>query len=274
MRKGLAAIELAAGLGIALLFLALLVAGPWIEPFDPAVGQLRDRFKPIGAGAHWLGTDHLGRDLLSRVLAGVGWSVTCAVAATAISAVIGIALGLIAAEREGAARAVVLQAVNTVVAFPGLVIAICVIAVIGQGFLPLVLTLGLLNWPVFARVTYAEGRSLMARPYVLAARLSGTSRLAVLLGHVLPALGPTLAVVLAFHLADMLIAEAALSFLGIGAPVNQPAWGTMLAESRQYLFKAPQMLVVPAGAIVAIVVAANLIGDGIARRHGIKARAR
>jgi len=255
--------------GVAMLLCALILVAltlGLLSGVDPMDGDLAIRFRPIGSPDHWLGTDQLGRDLLARALVGLGWSLGCAIVATTISGLVGTILGLIAAESEGWIRSLVLQSVNMILAFPTLILAICVVAVAGQGFWPLVLTLGLIGWPLFARITYAEARSLLARDYVRAARLMGGRSAPILLGHIVPALGPVLAVVTAFHLADVLIAESALSFLGIGAPLGQPTWGTMLAESRQYLFRAPQMLAVPALSIILVVVTANLAGDTIARR--------
>jgi peptide/nickel transport system permease protein len=143
--------------------------------------------------------------------------------------------------------------------------------VIGHGFLPLVLTLGLLSWPIFMRVAYAEASSIYARDYVKAARIAGAGRWAIMTGHVLPGLRASLLVVFALHFATLLIAESGLSFLGIGAPLGVPTWGNMLAESRQYVLVAPRLLLVPAGAIIVAVITANLLGDGlaaVARRRG------
>ncbi len=257
-------LELWLGGVLGLSLLLLTVFSGLVQSHDPMYGDLMVRFASPGTPGHWLGTDNLGRDMWSRVVAGLAWSLSCALVATLIAAVIGTVLGLLAAENHGRLRGAIRQAVDLVLAFPGLVAAICVIAVVGQGFWPLVLTLGLLTWPVFARVVYAEALSLLERDYVLAARLVGVSRTRILLGHVLPGLRATLLVMLAFHFADMLIAESALSFLGIGAPLGDPTWGNMLAESRQFLFRAPWMLFVPAGAIILAVVTANLLGDGIA----------
>jgi len=257
-------LELWIGGGLACLLAALALLAPWVQTHEPMFGDLMQRFAAPGSPEHWLGTDNLGRDLWSRVVAGLAWSLACALTATLIAGALGTSLGLLAAESHGRLRGIIRQAVDLVLAFPGLVAAICVIAVVGQGFWPLVLTLGLLSWPVFARVVYAESLAIMERDFVTAARLAGVSRTRILRGHVLPALRPTLLVMVAFHFADMLIAESALSFLGIGAPLGDPTWGNMLAESRQFLFRAPWMLFVPAGAIVIAVVTANLLGDGIA----------
>jgi len=253
-----------AGVALVVLIAAAAVLSPVLQTHNPTEVDLAQRFRQAGEAGYILGTDHLGRDLWSRAIAGLGWSTACALIATVLASALGIALGLIAAERDGWARVIVRQATDTVIAFPGIVVAICVIAVMGQGFWPLTLTLGFLSWPVFARVTFAEASSVMARDYVRAASLLGVSRLGVLWGHVLPALRPTLMVLAAFHFADMLIAESALSFLGIGAPVGAPTWGNMLAESRSFLFLAPSMMLVPSAFIVGAVIALNLLGDGLA----------
>lgn len=228
--------------------------------------DLHARFVPPGTAGFPLGADHLGRDLWSRALDGLDWSLGCALTATLIAAVLGTLLGVAAAESGGLLRRLITQTTNLTLALPGLVVAICVVGVVGQGFWPLVLTLGFLTWPVVARVVLAETSSLLTRDYVLAARLSGAGTVRIMSGHVLPALRPSLLVIAAFHFADMLIAESALSFLGIGAPVGAATWGNMLADSRPYLFTAPWMLLVPAAAIVLAVVAVNLVGDGLAAR--------
>jgi peptide/nickel transport system permease protein len=263
--------EFALGAAAVLVVVAVAALGPWFTP-DPYATLLDDRLLRPGTGGHWLGTDALGRDLWARIVTGLGWSLGVAAAATALAATLGTLLALLAAERAGWVRTAILQLVAAVLSFPGLVVAIAVIAVVGHGYWPLTLTLGLLSWPVFARVVYAEARGLLERDYVLAARLSGASRRRILTGHVLPGIAPTLYVMLAFHLADMLVAESALSFLGLGAPLGSPSLGNMLAESRQYLFVAPWLMFVPAAAIVAVVIAANLLGDGLARRTPRAAR--
>ena len=264
-------VELAAGLLLGLALSALLLLRPWLSGHDPMHTDLLNRYQPPGTPGHWLGTDQLGRDLWARALAGLEWSMTTALMATAISLVIGTLLGLLAAQRPGLVRTLVRQSIDTILSFPGLIVAICVVALWGQGYWPIVLTLGLLSWPVFARVCFAQGLSLLEREYVQSAALAGMSRLQILIQHVLPGLRPVLMVMLAFHFAAMLISESALSFLGLGAPLGTPTWGNMLAASRAELFEAPWMMLVPAAGIIIAVVTANLIGDGIAalaRRQG------
>ena len=250
-----------------LILAVLVLAGSVVEVFDiwdAQRGDLDTRLAPPSLTAgHVLGTDNLGRDMLVRALSGVLWSIAAALTATGLAATIGTALALLAAERGGLTRIVVELAVNSVIALPAVIIAVIVTAIIGSGWLPIVLTLGLMTWPVFGRVVLAEALSLRTRDYVHAARLMGQSRSAVVFRHVLPALRPTLLVMGAFHFADMLVAEGALSFLGLAAPLGEPTWGNMLADSRPFVFSAPWMLFVPASAIVVSVIAANLIGDGL-----------
>ena len=267
-----ASIELLLGLVLAAGLVALVLFKDAFQTHDPYVGDLMDRFSAPGVGGHLLGTDNLGRDLWSRVLEGLRWSTAAALIATFISFAIGTTLGLLAARRPGLVRTVVNQVVDTVLSFPGVVIAMIVVAVVGRGFWPLTLTLGILSWPVFARVVYAEAGSLIRRDYVVAAELMGARSLAILWGHVLPGLRPSLMVMLAFHFADMLIIESALSFLGLGAPIGVPTWGNMLQESRDFLFLAPWLMTVPAAGIVIAVLAANLVGDGLAARSRKTAR--
>ena len=155
------------------------------------------------------------------------------------------------------------QITDTLQCFPYLVVAIVVVVIVGHGFWPLVLTLGLLSWPIYQRVVYAEASSIFQRDYVKAARIAGVGRVTIMLRHVLPGVRASLMVIFAFHFAGLLIAESALSFLGIGAPLGVPTWGNILAESRQYMLRAPWMMLVPAGAIIVTVVTMNLVGDGI-----------
>jgi peptide/nickel transport system permease protein len=269
----LGSLELIVGILLFAVVIMLVLFRAQLQTHDPYVGDLYDRFSAVGAGGHLLGTDNLGRDVWSRLLEGIRWSISAAGLATLIAFSIGTAVGLIAAQFSGWARTLLNQIVDMALAFPSLIIAIIVVAVVGRGFWPLTITLGLVSWPVFARVVYAETLSLLERDYVAASRAFGARRSAILLGHVLPGIRPTLTVVLAFHFADMLVAESALSFLGLGAPLGVPTWGNLLQESRDYLIVAPWLLAVPCAGIIYAVVTVNLIGDGlasIARSKGLR----
>jgi peptide/nickel transport system permease protein len=258
--------ELVLGALLCLVLLVLIFFHGALQTHDPHIGDLNERFLPVGLGGHILGTDNLGRDLWSRLLEGLTWSMSAASLATLMSAAIGTFLGLVAAQYDGLTRTIVNQVVDTTLSFPTLIIAIIVVASVGRGFWPLTLTLGLVTWPVFARVVYAESLSLVERDYVVAARSFGARGSAILWGHILPGLRPSLTVMAAFHFADMMVAEAALSFLGLGAPLGVPTWGNLLQESRDFLFVAPWLMAVPAGGIVFAVLAANFVGEGFASR--------
>jgi peptide/nickel transport system permease protein len=228
--------------------------------------DLRGRLLPPHSPQHLLGTDQLGRDLFARLLHGLRWSLAAATGATLLAFTTGTLLGLLAARRHSPLATLIRQVTNFAQSFPVLVLAICLVAIVGNSLATVVLVLGLVTWPVFCRVVQAEAASLFAREYVLAAEMLQMSRLRLYFRHVVPGLLPSLSVLLAFHFADMLIAESALSFLGIGAPLGAATWGNMLQESRAYLLSAPWLLLVPASAIVMLVITANLLGDGL-RRH-------
>ncbi len=266
-------LQLDIGLVMFTVLICALIGQALFMPASALDGDLPSRLKGPGYQGHVFGTDQLGRDLLFRVLGGLPWSLGIAGLATLILASIGTVLGLIAAWYTNFIRTIVLLFISTVIAFPFLVLALVAVAIIGRGFWPITLTLGLIAWPVVARVIYAEGRSLLTREYVLAARLFGVSKWSILFIHVLPGIRPTILVMGAFLFAVMLILESALSFLGLGAPLNAPSWGNMLSDSRQYLVNAPWMMFVPAGAIVSAVISLNLIGDGVAEISRKRARA-
>ena len=179
----------------------LAIFGQFLQTHDPMQGDLLKRFTSPGQEGYILGSDHLGRDLWSRMVDGLQWSMACALTANVINLLVGSTLGLLAAEKPGWLRIVVNQFVYTLQSLPGLIILICVVVVVGQGFLTLVVTLGLLSWVVYMRVIYAEASSLFQREYVQAARLAGVSRWAIMFGHVLPGVRASLFVIFAFHFA-------------------------------------------------------------------------
>ena len=255
--------QLAAGAAALLGWVLLLALSGLLQTHDPQLGDLNERFSPAGTAGHLLGTDNLGRDLWSRVLSGLPWSVGVATVSCLVALLLGGTLGMCAAQYQGYARTMINQLVDATLSFPGLVAAIIIVTVAGRGFWPLSITLGLLSWPVFARVVYAESLRLLAQDYVTASRVMAVSTPRILLGHLLPGLRPVLAVVFTFHFADMLVAESALSFLGLGAPLGVPTWGALLQESRDFLIVAPWLMIVPAAAIALLVVSIHLLGDGL-----------
>jgi peptide/nickel transport system permease protein len=250
------------------LIVLLALIGPALAVHDPAFIDLHHRFVPPFSKDHVLGTDQLGRDLLARVLHGLRWSFATALCATLIAFVIGATSGLVAGRSHSFAGKAIRQVTALAQSFPVFVLAISLVAVIGNGLVAIAVILGLVTWPVFCRIVQAEAASLFTREYVLAAEMLQMSRLRLYSRHIVPGLVASLSVVIPFHFADMLIAESALSFLGIGAPLGAATWGNMLQESRSYLLNAPWIMLVPAAAVVMLVIAANLLGDGLRRRLG------
>ena len=258
--------ELWAGTTLLICIVVLALIGPMLSAHDAQFVDLKNRFVPPFSAGHVLGTDQLGRDLLARILHGLRWSFATAACATALAFSIGTPLGLIAGRSRSLAGKTIRQVTALSQSFPVFVLAVSVVAIVGNGFIALAAILGLVTWPVFCRVVQAETASLSRREYVLAAGMLQMSSWRLYFRHILPGLAPSLTVLVPFHFADMLIAESALSFLGIGAPLGAATWGNMLQESRSYLLNAPWIMLVPAGAVVILVITANLLGDGLRRR--------
>jgi peptide/nickel transport system permease protein len=243
----------------------LALVSPWFA-LDGAVFSLDGRLLPPLSSGHLLGTDQLGRDLDARLLLGLQWSFATALCATGLSFLIGTVLGLVAARGHSWFARMIRQTTALAQSLPVFVLAVSVVAVLGNGFVAVSAVLGLVTWPVFCRVVQAETASLSTREYVLAAEMLQMSRVRLYGMHILPGLASSLSVLLPFHFADMLIAESALSFLGVGAPLGEATWGSMLQESRSYLWSAPWLMLLPAAAIVILVIAASLVGDGLRRK--------
>jgi len=258
--------ELWAGATLFGCILVLALIGPMLSAQDAQFIDLEHRFLPPLSTGHVLGTDQLGRDLLARTLHGLRWSFTTAACATALAFSIGTPLGLLAGRSRSLVGKTIRQVTALAQSFPVFVLAVSVVAIVGNGFIALAAILGLVTWPVFCRVVQAETASLFRREYVLAAGMLQMSSWRLYFSHILPGLAASLTVLVPFHFADMLIAESALSFLGIGAPLGAATWGNMLQESRSYLLNAPWIMLVPAGAVVILVITANLLGDGLRRR--------
>lgn len=240
---------------------------PLFYRVDPQYSDLLMRLQPPSLDGAWLGTDALGQDVYSRVIAGFRWSLGIASVGTLLGGFIGLTLGISAAWNRNRLRTVLSRIIDIGISFPYLIIAVTIVSVVGRGFWPLGLTLGLVCWPTIARVVYAETLTLREREYVTAARLFGVSAIRSIFSHILPALRPTIQVIAAFTFADLLIAESGLSFLGLGAPLGTPTWGNMLNDSRTYLATAPWMMIGPALAIIITIFTANLLGEGLNARE-------
>ena len=251
---------------MALLF-AIAIFQPFFYTADPAASDLSLRLQSPSLGGALLGTDALGQDVYSRVIAGFRWSLGIGTVGTLLGCFIGITLGVSAAWNRKRLRIILSRVIDIGISFPYLIIAVTIVTVVGRGFWPLALTLGLVCWPTIARVVYAETLTLREREYVTAARLFGIGSVRSIFTHILPALRPTIQVVTAFTFAELLIAESGLSFLGLGAPLGTPTWGNMLNDSRGYMVDAPWMMLGPVTAIIVTIFAANLLGEGLNARE-------
>jgi peptide/nickel transport system permease protein len=212
---------------------------------------------------HWLGTDSLGRDVASQLLAGARISILVGVIAVGIGMFFGVALGLLAASAKGVAEDVIMRFSDFAYAFPALLMAIMLTATFGAGVVNAIIAIGIFNVPLFARVTRASANSVLAREFILAARASGKGPIAIAFEHVLPNIAPALIVQATIQFAIAVLAEAALSYLGLGAQPPQTSWGRMLSEAQNLMYQAPRLAVFPGLAIVVAVLGLNLLGDGL-----------
>ncbi len=212
---------------------------------------------------HWLGTDSLGRDIASQLLVGAQASIVVGVVAVGIGLVAGVALGCLASARRGWVEEAVMRGADFTFAFPALLSAIMLGAIYGPGLLTSIVAIGIFNVPVFARITRGAANAVWARDYVTAARAAGKGPWAITRDHVLPNIASPLIVQATVSFATAILAEAALSYLGLGTQPPTPSWGRMLTEAQTQLFQAPLLAVWPGLAIVLAVLGLNLMGDGL-----------
>ncbi len=253
--------------GVVILLLAAICAagGARLAPFDPddqdILARLLPPLSPGDAGTHWLGTDALGRDVLSRVIVGARVSLLVGVLAMAVSAVIGVSLGLIAGFTDRRFGRVLMIVTDIQLSVPFLVLALAVVAVLGPSLVNLVLVLGLANWVQYVRVVRAECLVLRERDFVQAARAMGASVVRIVLRHLLPNVASSATVISSLLVARMILFESSLSYLGLGVPPDIPTWGGMIADGRDYVATAWWVVAAPGLALFATVVGINLIGD-------------
>ncbi|MBB3992438.1 peptide/nickel transport system permease protein [Sulfitobacter undariae] len=246
----------------ALFLLAALVSFIW-TPFDYTALSIPDRLQSPN-GTHILGTDHFGRDILSLIMVGARTSIAVALVAVGIGMGIGIPLGLWAAARRGSLiDEVIMRGNDLVFAFPSLVIAILITAVFGAGAINAIIAIGIFNIPVFARITRGAALSLWEREFILAARVAGKSAARISVEHILPNVTNLLIVQGTIQFSLGILAEAGLSYVGLGAQPPIPSWGRMLADAQTMVSLAPHMALMPGFAIILTVLGLNLMGDGL-----------
>jgi peptide/nickel transport system permease protein len=255
-----------AGLGVIAAAVVVAAFAPALAPSDPVKNRLLDRLTPPmwaqgGSSRHPLGTDTLGRDVLSRLLHGARISLIVGLAAVLVAGVVGVGLGLVAGYRGGWADDLLMRLGDIQLAFPVLLLGVVVIAVLGASLTNMILVLGASGWVTYARIARGETLSLKERDFVAAARALGAPARHVVARHLLPNVLPPLLVVTTFSVARTIIAEASLSFLGLGLPPPTPSWGAMLDEGRNYITTGWWLALFPGLAILLLVLAINLCGD-------------
>jgi len=252
-------------LGIFLLAIFVLMAllAPWLAPDDPAAIHLTLRLQAPSL-AHWFGTDELGRDILSRVIYGARISMIVATSVVSLALLLGLILGGAAGYYGGWLDTVLnVLLMNTFLALPGLLLAIAFVAFLGPGMSNLIFALSITGWVGYARLVRAQVLAVREREYVEASRALGAGDLRIFLRHILPNIIQPVLVQAAIGMAGTILAEATLSFLGLGVPPPAPSWGAMLNDARFHLFDAPHMLIFPGLAIMLCVLAFNFLGDGM-----------
>jgi peptide/nickel transport system permease protein len=250
------------GLLIVLVFVVCGVFAPLIAPYDPYKTDLMNVLMPPSA-ENWFGTDELGRDLFSRIVYGARISLIEGVFSVALAMAIGVPIGIVSGYVGGAIDAVIMRLIDVLLAFPGVLLAIVIISVLGPGLTNAIIAVAVYTIPIFARL--ARGSTLVVKdePYVEAARAAGLSDLRILSHHVFPNISATLFVMMTLRVAISILTAASLSFLGLGAQAPLPEWGAMLANSRNAMLIAPHVALFPGAAIILLVFGLNLFQDGL-----------
>ena len=251
------------GMALTLLLVILALAAPWTAPYDPASQNLPQRLL-APATRHWMGTDELGRDVLSRILYGTRVSMLVSVSVVLGSGLVGLCIGSLAGYFGGwFDRFANIILINAFLSFPGILLAIALAAFLGPGLGKVVLALTITGWAGYARLARAQMLQAKEMEFVVAAKSLGASHLRILLRHLLPNILQPVLVQATVGMAGAILAESTLSFLGLGVLAPMPSWGAMLNDARNHLFDSPHLVVFPALAVMTAVLAFNLLGDAL-----------
>jgi peptide/nickel transport system permease protein len=253
--------SLVAGLVI-LVFILAALAAPWIAPYDPAKASFM-LVRKAPSAAHWLGTDELGRDVLSRLIWGARSSLLAGAVPVVVALVFSVPLGVLSGYTGGWIDMVIMRITDAMLAVPYLIIAIALAAFLGPDLWNAMLAIGIATLPVFLRLARAAAMTIRAEDYVESARAVGSSHLRIAFRHILPNMLPPLLVQASVMAASAIIAEASLSFLGLGQQPPAPSWGSMLNAAQRHMAAAPWMAIAPGAVIFILVIALNIFGDGL-----------
>jgi peptide/nickel transport system permease protein len=250
------------GVVLALVVIALAIGAPWLSPHDPLKQNVYYRLKGPEPG-HPMGVDDFGRDVLSRILWGARTSLIVGTASVVLGMIVGTVMGIVAGFKGGPIEYIIMRAVDVLLSFPTLVMGLMVMAILGSGMLKLILAIGVVMSPRFARVAHGPTLSIREHEYVLAARAVGASDWRILRRHVLPNILGEVLVMASLWTATAIRIEANLSFIGLGVPPPTPTWGNMIRDGVKWLTNAPYLSVFPGLAILIAVLAFNMVGDGL-----------
>jgi len=250
------------GLGVVLAFIVVAIAAAWLAPYDPLATSW-SAVRKAPSAAHWFGTDEIGRDVLSRVIFGSRASLLAGVVSVSIALCLGIPIGLVAGYAGGWIDALISRMTDAMLATPFLILAIALAAFLGPSLTNAMIAIGISATPIFIRLTRAQVLSVKVEDYIEAARAVGNPRLRIAVRHILPNVVPPLIVQATLAIAAAVIAEASLSFLGLGQQPPAPSWGSMLNTAKNYIDNAPWMAVWPGLSIFLLVLSFNLLGDGL-----------
>jgi len=246
-----------------LLMVAAAILAPWIAPYDAENFYDYDRLNALPSWQHWFGVDPLGRDIFSRILMGARISLTAGFVSVAVGALIGTALGLVAGYREGWWDRVIMRLCDVLFAFPGILLAIGIVAILGGGMTNVIIAVAIFSIPTFARLVRGNTLSLKHLTYVEAARSVGASGWTIVVRHIFPGTIAAVVVYFSLRIGTSIITAASLSFIGMGAQPPTPEWGAMLNEARADMMSSPHVAIFPSIAIFVTVLAFNLLGDGL-----------
>jgi len=246
-----------------LLLVALAIAAPWIVPYDAENFFDYDKLNAPPSLAHWFGVDPLGRDIFSRILMGARISLTAGFVSVAAGAVVGTALGLVAGYYEGLWDRVIMRVCDVLFAFPGILLAIGIVAILGGGMVNVIIAVAIFSIPTFARLVRGNTLALKHLTFVEAARSIGASDWTIVTRHIFPGTIPAVVVYFSLRVGTSIITAASLSFIGMGAQPPTPEWGAMLNEARADMMTSPHVALFPSLAIFLTVLAFNLLGDGL-----------
>lgn len=250
------------GMIIVVIVTVIAIIAPFASPADPLEIKLADRLKPPSS-EHWMGTDHLGRDILSRVMYGARISLQVGVVSVALGTLIGLIAGALAGYLGGKTDAIVMSIMDAIYAFPAILLALALVAAFGPGLVTVMTAIAIVRIPIFARTVRSSVLAEREKEYVEAARCIGQREINILARHILPNIMAPIIVVTTTYFAAAIVVEASLSFLGVGVPPPQASWGVMLNDGRKYMEAMPHVVVFPGIAISLTVLGFNMLGDGL-----------